>query len=125
MCQRVIWKPDHSVPYVIHCLNDADHFLHGAVIIKPDLIHEEGDPDDLVVFRFLMNRGHMFFGKHIRHTETDLWFTRDEDDHNENYYIHPMTDDEFAAYNKRMRSENVPLSKESIVNLYNEECLYD
>lgn len=124
MCQTVIWKPDHTVPYVIHCLSDDNYFLHGSVIIKPDLVHEDDDPEDIVVFRFLMNRGHMFFGKHQRHTDTELWFTRDEDNHEESFYIHPMTDDELERFNEQHMRGREPLSKEGIVQAYEDELRF-
>ena len=124
MRDREIWKPDHSIPYVIHNLDDEGDFLHGTTIIKPVLMDDDHDPEGRVAFCFLMNRGHMFFGRHLRHNEGELWFLRDEEDHNENYYIGPMTDEELAEYNARFMRGKEPLTREGIVKAFEEELRF-
>lgn len=119
--RNVVWKPDHSVPYVIHCLNDNHHFLHGSVLIEPELILMKDESEEIMAFRFLMNRGHQFFGQHLKHTDHELWFLRDEDGDHDSFYIHPMTDDELDRYNAKFMSGKAPLSREGIVESYQED----
>ena len=124
MRDREIWKPDHSIPYVIHNLNNERDFLHGTIIIKPVLIEDNRDPEGQVAFCFLINRSHIFVGRHLRHTEEELWFLRDEGDHRENYYISPMTDGELADFNARFMRDKEPLTREGIVEAYEEELRF-
>ena len=124
MSKSVIWKPDSSVPYVIHCVSDEHYFLHGAVIIRPELVHFDDDPEGRVAFRFVMNRGHMFFGQHLRHTDAELWFARDEGNDKESFHIAPMTDAELVKFNDRFMRGDKPLTREGIVESYEEELRF-
>lgn len=59
--QTILWQPDHSIPYRIHC---KGHPLDGTVIVWPEIIRKAGaKKKDLDLFCFMTNREHAFGGR--------------------------------------------------------------
>ena len=111
-----LWRPNHRLPYVIHC---PGHTLDGVSIIRPEVLHEQEEPYD--EFCFVMNRGHLFEGKMLSFSETEMDFLQERGlDSVSKLHIAVMTVEELEALKKEYKENRLvpPRNLEDLVQIY-------
>ena len=111
-----LWKPDRRLPYIIHCVG---HTLDGAPIIWPEVLHNQKETYD--VFCFTMNREHLFEGKLLSASETEMNFLQERGlDSVSTLHVAVMTAEELEAVKKEYKENrrDPPMCLEDLVRIY-------
>ncbi len=111
-----LWKPDRRLPYVIHC---PGHTLDGTPIIWPEVLHNQKEACD--VFYFTMNREHLFEGKLLSSSETEIVFLQERGlDSVSTLYVSVMTVEELETVKKEYKENRYvpPMNLEDLVHIY-------
>ena len=129
-----VWKPDHSLPYQIHC---QGHPLDGMVIIWPKIIEMSPEKQHIqkMLFCFTTNREHALGGRIIeglfrkhRINETEVLFEEAEDEYGgpAKLRISLMTEEEFEALGEKYVSKGKSFadSREELVQIYIEDLCH-
>lgn len=129
-----VWKPDHSLPYQIHC---QGHPLDGLVIIWPEIIEMRPEKKHLqeMLFCFTTNRDHALGGRIIeglfrkhRINDTEVLFEEAEDEYGgpAKLRISLMTEEEFETLREKYISAGKRFvdNMEELVQIYIEDLCH-
>ena len=111
-----LWKPDYHLPYVIHC---PGHTLDGTPIIWLEVLHDQQKAYD--VFSFTMNREHLFEGKLLSASETEMHFLQESGlDSVSTLHVAVMTAEELETVKKEYKENrrDPPRDLEDLVHIY-------
>ena len=122
----VLWQPDPSIPYRIHC---KGHPLDGTVIVWPEIVREAGAKKQApAIFCFRTSREHGFGGrikkgmfKKVKADAPEIFFEQaDGFGSPAMLQISVMTQEEFEILQERYKSAGWPTadSREQMVEQY-------
>lgn len=99
MDEKLIWKPDQGIMYIMECVDDPGFFLHNAALVWPKLSERKLG----IWFSYMLNREHGFFGMAEEQTEDTLRIRcLDESCHEGHVFlIRPMTEEDLVVVKRK------------------------